>query len=120
MIKSYWNKGKKQKIITIVLGLILLILLFVLRDDYQPVLLFVRKYIFIIILSLLILILGLRKFRKTANTGGRLGVLALLIMFFGILYVAGWHYKMYDYMKTQMERIYLKFGYFGIRFCASF
>ncbi len=100
MIRNYWNKGKKQKIITIILALIILILLFVLRDDYQPALLFVRKYIFIIILSLLILILGLRKFRKTANTGGRLGVLALLIVFFGILYVFGWHYKMYDYTKT--------------------
>ncbi len=100
MIKSYWNKGKKQKAITIVVGLIVLILIFVLRDDYQPALLFVRKYLFIIIVSLLILILGLRKFRKTSSTGGRLGILALLIVFFGILYAFGWHYKMYDYMKT--------------------
>jgi len=100
MIKSYWNKGKKQKAITIVVGLIVLILIFVLRDDYQPALLFVRKYLFIIIVSLLILILGLRKFRKTSSTGGRLGILALLIVFFGILYAFGWHYKMYEYMKT--------------------
>ncbi|PTL99532.1 MAG: hypothetical protein DA407_16700, partial [Bacteroidetes bacterium] len=100
MIKSYWKKGKKQKVITIIVALIALILLFVLRDDYQPALLFVRKYLFIIIVSLLILILGLRKFRKTSSTGSRLGILALLIIFFGILYVFGWHYKMYDYMKT--------------------
>jgi hypothetical protein len=100
MIKSYWNKGKKQKGITIFIGLVLLIVLFVLRDDYQPALLFVRKYLFIILISLLVLIFGLRKFRKTASTGGRLGILALLIVFFGMLYVVGWHYKMYDYMKT--------------------
>ena len=100
MIKSYWNKGKKQKTITIIVGLILLILLFVLRDDYQPALLFVRKYLFIIIVSLLVLIFGLRKFRKTSKTGSRLSILALLIVFFGLLYVFGWHYKMYDYMKT--------------------
>ena len=100
MIKSYWNKGKKQKGITILLGLVLIIVLFVLRDDYQPALLFVRKYLFVILMSLLVLIFGLRKFRKTASTGGRLGILALLIVFFGILYVVGWHYKMYDYMKT--------------------
>ncbi|TWO32991.1 hypothetical protein E1J38_009015 [Seonamhaeicola sediminis] len=100
MIKSYWNKGRKQKRNTIIIGLILLILLFVLRDDYQPFLLFLRKFVFIILLSGLVLFFGLRKFRKTASTGGRLGVLGVLISFFGILYVVGWHFKMYDYMKT--------------------
>ncbi|WP_298238346.1 hypothetical protein [uncultured Algibacter sp.] len=100
MIKNYWNKGKKQKIVTIICALVLLIALFVLRDDYQPALLFVRKFIFIILLSGIILFLGLRKFRKSTSTGGRLGILALLVVFFGILYVVGWHFKMYDYMKT--------------------
>ncbi|TXE11714.1 hypothetical protein FUA26_06500 [Seonamhaeicola algicola] len=100
MIKSYWNKGAKQKRNTIIFGLILLILLFVLRDDYQPALLFIRKFIFVILLSALVLFFGLRKFRNTASTGGRLGILALLVVFFGILYVVGWHYNMYNYMKT--------------------
>jgi len=100
MIKSYWNKGKKQKVITIVLSIILLIALFVLRDDYQPALLFVRKYIFIIILSLLVLLFGLKKFRSSASAGKRLVILAVLIVFFGLLYLFGWHYKLYDYMKT--------------------
>ena len=98
MIKNYWNKGKKQKTITIIVTLILLIALFVLRDDYQPALLFIRKFIFVILLSGLVLFFGLRKFRKSASTGGRLGMLALLVLFFGILYVVGWHFKMYDYM----------------------
>ncbi|WP_047546660.1 hypothetical protein [Psychroserpens sp. Hel_I_66] len=100
MIKSYWNRGKKQKTITITLGLILLIVLFVLRDDYQPGLLFLRKYIFIILLSLIVLFFGLRKFRNSASTGTRIGILALLIGFFSLLYVVGWHLKLYDYMKT--------------------
>ncbi|SHI49924.1 DUF308 domain-containing protein [Algibacter luteus] len=100
MINNYWNKGKKQKIVTIIVGFILLIALFVLRDDYQPALLFLRKFIFIILLSGVVLFFGLRKFRKSASTGRRLGILALLILFFGILYVVGWHFKMYDYMKT--------------------
>ncbi|WP_339893611.1 hypothetical protein [uncultured Algibacter sp.] len=100
MIKTYWNKGKKQKTITIIVSLILLIVLFVLRDDYQPALLFVRKFIFIILFSGIILFLGLRKFRKSASTGSRLGILGLLVVFFGILYALGWHFKMYDYMKT--------------------
>ncbi|MFI1743867.1 hypothetical protein [Thalassobellus sediminis] len=100
MIKNYWNKGKKQKTITIIVLLILLIVLFVMRDDYQPALLFVRKFIFIILLSGIFLFFGLRKFRKSATTGGRLGILALLVIFFGILYAVGWHFKMYDYMKT--------------------
>ena len=100
MIKNYWNKGKKQKTITIVVLVILLVALFVLRDDYQPALLFLRKFIFIILLSSVVLFFGLRKFRRSANTGGRLGILALLVIFFGILYAVGWHFKMYDYMKT--------------------
>ncbi len=100
MIKNYWNKGKRQKITTIVVALILLITLFVLRDDYQPALLFVRKFIFIILLSAIVLFFGLRKFRSSASTGRRLGILGLLVVFFGILYVLGWHFKMYDYMKT--------------------
>ncbi|XCF05216.1 hypothetical protein ABI125_10825 [Tamlana crocina] len=100
MIKNYWNKGKKQKTIIIIVSIILLIALFVLRDDYQPALLFIRKYIFVILLSATVLFFGLRKFRKSASTGGRLGILALLLIFFGLLYVVGWHFKMYDYMKT--------------------
>ncbi|KJD32958.1 hypothetical protein PK35_08255 [Tamlana nanhaiensis] len=100
MIKNYWKKGTKQKVITIIIALILLIVLFVLRDDYQPALLFVRKYIFVILLSVIVLFLGLRKFRNSASTGSRLGILALSIVFFGLLYVVGWHFKMYDYMKT--------------------
>jgi len=100
MIKSYWNKGGKQKGITIFVVLLLLVLLFFFRDDYQPILLFFRKYIFIILVSAILLFLGLRKFRKSSKVGSRLGILALLIVFFGILYVVGWHYKMYDYMKT--------------------
>jgi len=100
MIKNYWNKGKKQKTITIIVLLILIIALFVLRDDYQPALLFVRKFIFVILISAIILVLGLRKFRNLASTGGRLGILGLLVVFFGVIYVIGWHFKMYDYMKT--------------------
>mgnify|MGYP000232883769 CR=1 FL=1 len=44
MIKSYWQKGKKQKRIVVIGGIILVLLLFFLRDDYQPALLFLRKY----------------------------------------------------------------------------
>ncbi|OUR90739.1 hypothetical protein A9Q87_12350 [Flavobacteriales bacterium 34_180_T64] len=100
MIKQYWSRGKKQKIITIIVGLAVLIGLFVLRDDYQPALLFFRKYLFIILLVVIALVFGLRKFRSSASTGKRIGVLALLIVFFGLLYVFGWHFKLYDYMKT--------------------
>ena len=100
MIKSYWNKGGKQKAIVIVLGVIALLLLFTLRDDYQPAILFLRKYIFIILLSLLVLFFALRRFRNTASAGRRLAIIGVLVLFFGLLYVVGWHFKMYDYMKT--------------------
>jgi len=100
MIKNYWQKGIKQKIITITLSIMVLLLLFVLRDDYQPALLFVRKFIFIILLSGIILFFGLLKFRSSASSGRRLLILISLIAFFSLLYVVGWHFKMYDYMKA--------------------
>ena len=100
MIKTYWNKGKKQKIILSVIGLVLLLMFFFFRDDYQPFLLFLRKFIFVILLSLLVLFFGLRTFRRTPSTGKRLGVLGLILLFFGVLYTVGWHFGMYDYMKT--------------------
>ena len=100
MIKRYWQKGTKQKTITVLLTLFIVIVLFVLRDDYQPAILFVRKFIFIILLCSLITFICLRSFRKSPSTGKRLGILGLLVLFFGIVYAVGWHFKMYDYMKT--------------------
>ncbi len=100
MLKNYWNKGGKQKRRVIISFVILIILLFFLRDDYQPALLFVRKFIFVILLSLLVLFLGLQKFRSSPSSGKRFSILLLLVVFFAILYAVGWHFKMYDYMKT--------------------
>jgi len=100
MIKNYWNKGKKQKVITVILSIVVLFLLFILRDEYQPFLLFLRKFIFVILLCGIIAFLLLKNFRKTPSSGKRLGILALLAVIFGIIYVVGWHFKMYDYMKT--------------------
>ena len=100
MIRRYWQRGSKQKTISILVSLAILLALFFFRDDYQPVLLFFRKYVFIILLCLLVLFLGLRKFRTIPNTGGRLLTLGLLFLFFGLIYVFGWHLKLYDYMRT--------------------
>lgn len=100
MIKRYWQRGKKQKVITIVMSILALFFLFILRDEYQPALLFVRKFLFVILLIGLILFLFLRKFRKTPSTGKRLGILAIILVVLGLIYAIGWHFKMYDYMKT--------------------
>jgi len=100
MIKRYWQKGGKQKIITMLLMLLIVVVLFVLRDDYQPAILFVRKFIFVILLCGLITFIALRSFRKSPSTGRRLGILGSLVLFFGIVYAVGWHFGMYDYMKT--------------------
>lgn len=100
MIKRYWNKGKRQKTISILVGVIVLIVLFLLRDDYQPAILFIRRYIFILLLSLAILYFGLRAFRSVLGVGKRLLILALLIVFFGLFYYLGWNVGLYDFMKT--------------------
>ena len=100
MLKKYWNRGRKQQSITIIGALVLLVLLFFLRDDYQPFLLWIRKFIFVILVIGLVLFFGLRSFRNSIGVGRRIGILALLLLFFGALYFVGWHFKMYDYMKT--------------------
>ncbi len=100
MIKRYWQRGRKQKTITIAGVFILLLLLFLLRDDYQPVLLFLRKYFFILLVCAVVLFFGLRRFRNSLSAGRRLLTLLMIGVFFGILYLVGWHLDMYAYMKT--------------------
>jgi hypothetical protein len=100
MLKNYWNKGSKQKKRVLLFSGIGLLLLFFLRDDYQPTLLFFRKFIFIILICLMLVFFGLRKFRKSANIIGRVGILFWLVLFFSAIYIVGWYFKMYDYVKT--------------------
>jgi hypothetical protein len=100
MIKSYYQKGKKQKRIVILGGIVLVLLLFFLRDDYQPVLLFIRKYIFIILLGIGFLWLTLSKFRSAASSGKRILILVGIFAFFGTLWFFGWNLNLYNYMQT--------------------
>lgn len=100
MIKSYWQKGKKQKRIVVIGSLILVLLLFFLRDDYQPALLFLRKYFFIILLGVLFLWLTLTKFRSAVGAGKRILILVGIIAFFATLWFFGWKLNLYNYMQT--------------------
>jgi hypothetical protein len=100
MIKRYWQRSRKHKFITILLFILALFFLFILRDEYQPALLFLRKFLFVILLIGLILFLFLRKFRKTPSNSKRLGILTILLIILGLIYAIGWHFKMYDYIKT--------------------
>jgi len=100
MIKTYWQKGGKQKRIVIISAIVLVLLLFFLRDDYQPALLFLRKYLFFILLSVGFLWFTLSKFRASAHTGRRLLILAGIAAFFGTLWFLGWKTGMYQYMQT--------------------
>ncbi len=99
MFKRIWQKGTKQKIFLIVFFLILLFLLFIFRDDLQPGLLFLRKNIFIILLSLLVLILSIRGLRKAEGAGKKIGIFIGMLLFFGILYYVGFETKMYAFMQ---------------------
>ncbi|MEM9141803.1 MAG: hypothetical protein AAGA86_02375 [Bacteroidota bacterium] len=100
MIKAYWQKGKKQKRILILLGIVVLLLLFFLRDDYQPALLFLRKYVFILLLSGLFLWFTLSRFRRAASAGKRVLILLGIVAFFGVLWFLGLKLKLYQYMQT--------------------
>ena len=100
MIKSYWKKGSKQKRIVIISGILLILLLFFLRDDYQPVLLFLRKYIFLILLSSGFLWFTLNRFRNAASAGRRVLILVGIIAFFSTLWFFGFKMNLYGYMQT--------------------
>ncbi|MBW2938808.1 hypothetical protein KXJ69_11865 [Aureisphaera sp. CAU 1614] len=108
MLKNYWNKGKKQKRIVIIGGLLLVLLLFFLRDDYQPALLFLRRYIFIILIGGLFLWFTISKFRKAPSAGRRILILLGIIAFFGIGWYFGWKVKLYDYMQSYNVYKHLK------------
>ena len=99
MLKRIWNKSAKSKIGLILLFLIIFTTIFILRDDFQPYLLFVRKYIFIILLVLFVLILSLRKIRRSDSNSGRFVTLTLMLIFFGILYFVGAKTGMYAFMQ---------------------
>jgi len=100
MLKQYWNKGKKQKRIIIIGSILLLLLLFFLRDDYQPGLLFVRKYIFIILLSIAFLWFTLSKFRNAPSAGRRILILIGIIAFFAFGWFIGWKNEFYSYLQS--------------------
>lgn len=100
MLKRFWNRGIKQKIILIVVGLILICALFILRDDYQPFLLFLRKYLFVLLLFSIILYFGIRSFRKTASTPKKLLRGFLTLASIVLIYVMLWPVGMYEYMQT--------------------
>ncbi len=99
-MKKYWQKGPKQKRITIIGGIILLLLLFFLRDDYQPILLFLRKFIFLIIIGSLFLWFTLSKFRSALNSGRRILILLGIVAFFATGWLFGWQIGLYKYMQT--------------------
>ncbi|WP_430411890.1 hypothetical protein [Kordia sp.] len=100
MLKRYWKRGAKQKTILIIIGIIIFCALFILRDDYQPFLLFIRKYFFVLLLFVGILYLGIRAFRKATNALKKVfrGILTLASI--TLIYVLFWNVGMYDYMQT--------------------
>ncbi len=100
MIKAYWKRGKKQKRRVILWGIVLLLLLFFLRDDYQPALLFLRKYIFILLVCGLLLFFTIRKFRSAPSAGRRLLIMLGIIAFFATLWFFGSKLQLYAYMQT--------------------
>lgn len=100
MIKAYWNRGSKQRRVVVIGGIILVLLLFFLRDDYQPALLFVRKYIFMILICGLFLGFTISKFRSAPSAGRRLLIMLGIIAFFATLWFFGSKLQLYSYMQT--------------------
>ena len=99
MFKRIWQKGIKQKIMLILLFVIFAFLLFIFRDDLQPFLLFIRKHIFLILLSFIVLFFGIRGLRKASHAGKKIGYFVFLLLFFGALYYVVFNTSMYEFMQ---------------------
>ncbi|QHI36710.1 hypothetical protein IMCC3317_20750 [Kordia antarctica] len=100
MLKRFWNRGTKQKIILIIVGLIVICTLLILRDDYQPFLLFLRKYLFILLLFIAIIYFGIRAFRKAESAIKKIFKAILTLASIVLIYVLLWNIGMYDYLQT--------------------
>ena len=100
MLKRYWNRGTKQKIILIIVGLIAFGALFFLRDDYQPLLLFLRKYLFVLLVFTLIIYLGIKSFRRATSALKKIFRAILTVASIALIYVLLWNVGMYNYLQT--------------------
>lgn len=99
MLRRIWQKGTKQKIMLIVFFIILAFALFIFRDDLQPFLLFIRKHIFLILLSLLVFFLSVKALRKATSAGKKTGYFIFMLLFFGALYFVVFKTTMYQFMQ---------------------
>lgn len=99
MLKRIWNRSGKSKIFLIVLFIIIFGALFVLRDDFQPYLLFVRKYIFIILFVLFVFLFSIYKIRRADTNGGKFTAVIIMSVIFGLLYFVGAKTGMYAFMQ---------------------
>jgi len=100
MIKKYWQKGAKQKRIVVIGIFVFLILLFFLRDDYQPALLFLRRYVFLILVAGLFLWFTISKFRSALTGGKRVLILIGIVAFFTLSWFFGWKVELYKFMQS--------------------
>jgi hypothetical protein len=100
MIKKYWQRGAKQKRIVVIGIFVFLILLFFLRDDYQPALLFLRRYVFLILLAGVFLLFTISKFRSALSSGKRVLILIGIIAFFTLGWFLGWKVELYKFMQS--------------------
>jgi hypothetical protein len=100
MIKRYWQKGGKQKRIVVISAFVLVLLLFFLRDDYQPGLLFVRKYIFLFLVGGIFLWFSISKFRSALTAWRRILILLGIVAFFAVGWFFGWKMELYQFMQS--------------------
>jgi len=99
MLKRIWNKSLRSKIVLSLFFGLLFLLLFIVRDDFQPSILFVRKYIFIILLVAFIAMRFIRKLRKPIHANIKLKAFIFMLVILSALYYIGVNTGMYSFMQ---------------------
>jgi len=104
--KINWKRG-----LGIFFGIIVAVIsLFMFRDDYQPVLLFLRKYIFVVLIAILSVIVATWRFRQGDKPWKRVLIIVLTVLWFGSWYFLypGYHFlhQYYIYSHLDVEEIH--------------
>jgi hypothetical protein len=97
--KTYWQKGTKQKVIILIIAFLLLFILFISRDSIQPLLLGIRKYLFIGMVFFLILFIGLQLVRNSLSWRKMAWTILTLALVGGLWFIL-FPIGIYTYMET--------------------
>lgn len=97
MIKKFWKKGFKQKVLLLLIGVFILFFVFIQRDSIQPLLLWFRRFFSLLMVATILFSIGIVMLRSRSGWRKIVALLPLLVLF-GLWYLL-FPVGMYQHMK---------------------